>query len=201
MKIRLALIVLCFMLIGSAFAQDSIEKIVKDIRKKYQLINQKKFEYDVKEEEYNWEQDELVPKLTEEQLEHEYNEEGNYTSRKKTYYNKNKVIQLIEIDDEIQRYQENNTMRKHREYYFWQNKLFFYFEQNEEIIGFESEKASEKRMYFYNEKLIRYLTKEIEDQGIEALSNTNNEEQDIDDLETLKWEDLIDSYNDLLDWK
>jgi CMP-2-keto-3-deoxyoctulosonic acid synthetase len=197
MKKSLILSALCIILTGNIIAQNTTETIVKDIRKKYQLINQQKLKYDIEEDEYNWEQAVIVPNLTEEQREHEYNEEGNYFSRKKSYFNANKVLQLVEIDDDIQRYQESYIMRRHREYYFWEKKLFFYFEQIEEIRVFKTEKASELRMYFNNGKLIRYLTKEIEGEEIETLSNLKNVEQDISDLKSLEWKDLIDPYEDI----
>jgi hypothetical protein len=201
MKKSIILSALCILFIGNTIAQENTETIIKDIRKKYQLINQKKSDYEIEEDEYNWEREEIVPNLTEEQLQYEYNEEGNYISKKKSYFDKNRVLQLVEIDDNIQRYQENYTMRRHREYYFWGKKLFFYFEQIEEIKMFTTEKASEIRMYFNNGKLIRSLTKEIEGQGIETLRDIKNEEQNIQDIGSLEWEDLIDSYEDLTDCK
>ena len=189
-----------FLCLESVFPQSNTDSLIQDIRKKYQLILKNKPNFKINVEEYNWEADEVIPNLTDEQKEHEYNEMGNYIATKTSYSNKEKIIQLIEIEDETQKYQESYIRRRYREYCFYKGELFFYFEKKEEISRSEESKelVAEKRIYLNNGKIIRFLTKEIDGEGIfsinTSLDDVKNTSKAIELLEAKDY-DLLQSYD------
>ena len=148
----------------SLSGQQSIETDIAKIRKQYQYNISNKLTFSVEEEHYNWEKDDLIPSLSAEEMEHEYNEQGNYIANKKTYRNQKGEIQVIEIDDETNWYQEGKTRERHREYHFWEGEIFFYFEHSYTSHSNDSyeSRSFENRIYIVDDQIIRWLGKESE---------------------------------------
>ena len=207
MKILINIFLLILMNSEIVFSQDNIDSIIGDIRQKYKLINKNKTLYQTKEEDYDWVRDEVIPGLSEEDLEYEFNEQGTYIAEKITYSNNNKEIFLIVINDCTDLYCEKYQYERHIEYYFWDSELFFCFEQKKDyrqvsyVSNEEKETASEKRIYLHNGSIIRFLTKKIEGEGIWFRENINmqnikNKSLNVDSLETEDYK-IIERYDSL----
>jgi len=149
---------------SSLFGQENIEEEISIIRKQYQFNIAHKNKFEVEEEHYDWENDHLIPSLSEEEMEYEFNEQGNFIADKKTYRNEKGEIQLIEIEDETTWYQEGKQRERYREYHFWEGVLFFYFERTHTSYSNESFESSsiENRIYVKEDQIIRWLGKEAE---------------------------------------
>ena len=190
----LAIFSICFSLAGQGVAQ---EALILDIRREYQRIVSEKASYKQETEHYNWEEDELIPSLSEEQLEYEYNEHGNYTATKTSFYNARGALRLVVLEDKTSLYQENQGVERIIEYYFRDEGLFFCFVRQKEFLGPSGirpevkvpiEKACEIRIYLASGEVIRYLRKEKEEEGLldqssVDMSSIENESIALDALE------------------
>jgi hypothetical protein len=184
---------------ASGFAQQNIEKEIKKIRSQYQQIVSEKSNLTIEKDNYDWERDDLIPSLSEEDMEHEYNEQGNFTANKKTYKDQKGNVQLIEIDDETSWYQEGKNRTRHREYYFWQGELFFYFEHTHVAYSDETieSRTFEHRIYIKEDQIIRWLGKEAE--GNPDMANILNYNIDVK-TGYLHDYHLLDAYSLNPDW-
>jgi len=144
-----------------SLSNDSIENLVKDIRKKYRYINVNKAKYELEEKEYDSEADDMA------------NGNDNIDNLVKTRkYLQGKKLYLVEVDSLTHIYPIIGFVEilTHYELYFWNNQLFFFYQraiskpmrpqdiQNDENYFF----ANEQRVYFFNGEPIRYLEKKIE---------------------------------------
>jgi hypothetical protein len=183
----------------SSFGQENIEEEIKTIRKHYQYNVSHKQDYKIEKEHYNWEEDELIPSLSEEEMEQEYNEQGNFIADKKTYRNEKGEIQIIEIDDETTWYQEGKNRTRHREYHFWKGEFFFYFEHTYTSYLNESFESSsiENRIYIKDDQIIRWLGKEAEGKPDMSIIPNYNIEPKTSYLHDYH---LLDAYSLQPDW-
>lgn len=199
MNIRWIVILVITLFAMNAAAQTE-EEVVKEIRKRYKIITAAKDSYERTMIDYDWERDEVIPSLSEEEMEMEYNEQGNYTADRTIYTDQDGNVRLIVIDDRTDVYQMPETTQRHREYYFWDDEmLFFYFEHTSAMSALENPagSTSEERIYLHEGAIVRWLSKEAEgtDQDLSAMANTKN------DLSESSEYDLLDSYEELQpDW-
>jgi hypothetical protein len=187
------------LVVSFSFGQENVEDAIKTIRKQYQYNVVHKSDFKVEESHYDWEKDDLIPSLSDEELEHEYNEQGNFIADKKTYRNAKGEIQLIEIDDETTWYQEGKNRERHREYHFWNGELFFYFEHTYTSYSNESfeNSSTENRIYVKDDQIIRWLGKEAEGKpDMSIISNYNIETK----TGYLHDYHLLDAYSLQPDW-
>jgi hypothetical protein len=123
----------------------------------------------------------------------EYNEMGNYIGDSYEYTTKEGEKRLLVIKDQTSLYQEQSEKKTQREFYYWNDQLFFYYEKRiASSIRNPQDTAKEIRIYLHNEKIIRYLTKEIKGKNFLSTNvdfkNVKSQEKD---LSTITEEDYL----------
>lgn len=152
------IVVLLFCLNMSVAAQDIDNETVDRLRQKADSLREATRNYRTETETFNWEEDELMPGLSKEDMEYEYNELGNYIAQKTSYFNASDELVLIVIHEETDLYQESLRIFSERSYFFDKGILFCFRQSvQEDYFAEELQSAWLKEILLLDEEIIYFV--------------------------------------------